>query len=123
MIISNAKIVLENQIIVGYVEFDNEKIFSINDGKTSKKSFDAKGLYLLPAYIDSHTHGGYGFDFNMLANKSNIAEMKIYLNKIHCEGVGSVLMTTVTCSDRDLDNLAQNYRYLKKYDTRNLIKG
>jgi N-acetylglucosamine-6-phosphate deacetylase len=123
MIISNAKIVLEDQIIDGYIEFDSKKIIAIKKGKTTKQSFNAKGLYLLPAFIDSHTHGGYGLDFNMLVNHKHDQELKQYLNKIHHEGVGSVLMTTVTCSDQDLNGLANNYQFIKTIDTDNVIKG
>jgi N-acetylglucosamine-6-phosphate deacetylase len=123
MIISNAKIVLEDRIVNGYIEFNDKQIIAIKEGKSSKPSFNAKGLYLLPAFIDSHTHGGYGLDFNMLVNRKHDIELKQYLNKIHYEGVGSVLMTTVTCSDQDLNALANNYQYAKTIDYDDTIKG
>jgi N-acetylglucosamine-6-phosphate deacetylase len=123
MIISNAKIVLENQIINGYIEFDDKKIIAIKPGKTTKQSYDAKGLFLLPAFIDSHTHGGYGFDFNMLVENQHQKDMLNYLSQINKEGIGSVLLTTVTCSDHDLNAIAQNYSEIKKNDVNNVIKG
>jgi N-acetylglucosamine-6-phosphate deacetylase len=122
MIISNAKIVLENNIVNGYIEFNEHQIIAIKSGKTKKPSYNAKGLYLLPAFIDSHTHGGYGFDANMLVNKPT-DQIKQYLHNINHEGVSSVLLTSVTCSDRDLENIAKNYSFLKSLDLLNVFKG
>jgi N-acetylglucosamine-6-phosphate deacetylase len=123
MIISNARIVLENEIINGYIEFDDKKITAIKKGKAPQSNYDAQGCYLLPAFIDSHTHGGYGFDFNMLINNQHQQEMLNYLSHINQEGVGSILMTTVTCSDGDLNAIAANYKNIKKADIKNVIKG
>jgi N-acetylglucosamine-6-phosphate deacetylase len=123
MIISNAKLVFENKIIDGYIEFNDEKIVEIKEGQTSKSSYDAKGLYLLPAFVDSHTHGGYGFDFNMLINNQHNKDMLHYLSQINKEGIGSILLTTITCSDKDLNAIARNYKNIKQNDVNNVIKG
>jgi N-acetylglucosamine-6-phosphate deacetylase len=64
MRIINANIVLENKVVKGYVEFDQNKIIKVESGKSKQAGYDAKGLYLLPTFFDSHTHGGYGVDFN-----------------------------------------------------------
>jgi N-acetylglucosamine-6-phosphate deacetylase len=123
MTITNARIVLEDKIIHGTIEFNNQKIMRIQANKKVKADYDAKGLYLLPAFVDSHTHGGYGFDFNMLVNDHHHDAMNTYLQRIHEEGVGSVLLTTVTCDDHDLNQIAQNYKVIKAHDHHNLIKG
>jgi N-acetylglucosamine-6-phosphate deacetylase len=123
MRIVNANIVLENSIIHGYVEFDKNKIIKIKAGRCRLPGYDAKGLYLLPAFIDSHTHGGYGFDFNMLSTEYNQDLAKKYLASVQHEGVGGLLMTTVTASNQDLDKIANNYQTIKAIDTDNLIKG
>jgi N-acetylglucosamine-6-phosphate deacetylase len=123
MIISNAKIVLEHEIIDGYIEFNDQQIISIKKGKPTKSDYDAKGLFLLPAFIDSHTHGGYGLDFNMLIDNKHQQEIQNYFSHINQEGVGSVLLTTVSCSDKDLNSIANNYKYIKSLDKNNVIKG
>jgi N-acetylglucosamine-6-phosphate deacetylase len=123
MIISNAKIVLENEIIHGFIEFDNKKIITIKKGKSTKSDYDAKGLFLLPAFIDSHTHGGYGLDFNMLASGQYQDKTTKYFSNINREGVGSILMTTVTCNDKDLKTIANNYKTIKAIDKNHVIKG
>ncbi|MDR0985363.1 MAG: N-acetylglucosamine-6-phosphate deacetylase [Mycoplasmataceae bacterium] len=125
MIIANANIVFEDKIIKGYIEFDNEKIINIQQDSPNKKiDYDANGQYLLPAFFDSHTHGGYGMDFNMVAIDTNYRQkLAKYFKNINKEGVGSILMTTVTCSDKDLNNIANNYLKIKDDDVNNVIKG
>jgi N-acetylglucosamine-6-phosphate deacetylase len=123
MRIVNANIVLENSIIYGYIEFDESKIIKIQPGKCHLPGYDAKGLYLLPAFIDSHTHGGYGFDFNMLAGKYNENAIQKYLSNVQHEGVGGILMTTVTATDQDLNKIANNYQNIKSIDNNDIIKG
>jgi N-acetylglucosamine-6-phosphate deacetylase len=123
MRIVNAKIVLENKIINGYLESSKGKITKIGSGKCSKPGYDAKGLYLLPAFFDSHTHGGYGLDFNMLSTKIDSKTIINYLDKVQAEGVSSVMMTTVSASNYDLNTIAKNYRIMKSLDKYNVIKG
>jgi N-acetylglucosamine-6-phosphate deacetylase len=122
MIIKNAKIVLKDKVINGYLEFDNNKIINICQGKTNKEGYDANGNYVLPAFFDSHTHGGYGYDFNM-GTESRSLQLNHYLKEVVSEGVASIMMTTVTCSQKDLKSLADNYLANKKIDNNNVIKG
>lgn len=122
MIVKNAKIVLKDKIINGYLEFDNNKIINIYQGKTNKDGHDAKGNYVLPAFFDSHTHGGYGYDFNMGVEPRSL-QLSHYLKEVMFEGVASIMMTTVTCSQKDLKSLADNYLINKKLDDNNIIKG
>lgn len=36
----------------------------------------ANAKYMMPGFIDSHTHGGYGWDFNNLA-RNDLKKLKI----------------------------------------------
>lgn len=123
MIIKNAKIVCEDKIIDGYIEFDEVKILKISSGLCSKKGFDAKGLYLLPAFFDSHTHGGYGFDFNQMVTKNYTKDYKNYLDNISKEGVAIVVGTTVTCPKEELIKISSNFNDSKTLDLNNIVKG
>jgi N-acetylglucosamine-6-phosphate deacetylase len=124
MLIKNAQIVTENKIFKGFIEFNHNKILAIKQGKTNKDGYDAKGLFLLPAFIDSHTHGGYGYDFNMLFDaKKNKTQLANYFKHINHEGVGSILMTTISCSKNDLHQIANNYQQMKMLDKTNVVKG
>ncbi|OAV63661.1 N-acetylglucosamine-6-phosphate deacetylase [Bacteroidales bacterium Barb4] len=123
MIIKNANIVLLNKTFKGYVEFDQHRIIRIGAGAVADADYDAHGLYLLPAFFDSHTHGGYGFDGNESASLDYVKKVNRYFANIVKEGVGSTLMTTVSCSDVDLQDYANNYPNIKKLDRDNIIKG
>jgi N-acetylglucosamine-6-phosphate deacetylase len=78
---------------------------------------------LLPGYIDVHTHGGYGFDFNDLKNSGYHLNFQKYINKIHSEGVTSVMATTVTCPMNDLNNIGKNIMNIQSHDVNNVIVG
>ena len=70
----------------GFVEngsllIDDEKILEINTELTFKNSvkiIDGKGLIAIPGYIDSHCHGGGGFDCNDGNLKSVIGMRDFY---------------------------------------------
>lgn len=101
MTIINAKIVLLNSVIDnGYVTFCNGKITDIGNGKYkgNDEIYDAKGLILMPGFIDIHIHGSCGIDF-MDANEN---DFKIIANSLYEEGVTTFLATTLTS---DFDSL------------------
>ncbi len=66
ILIKDAKIILENRILDGYIAIEDGKIVEI--GKTVSSNRESKvltlgGNYLAPGFIEIHTHGAGGFDF------------------------------------------------------------
>ena len=60
MVIINAKIVLIDRVIEnGYVLIENGLIKEVREGKYqgNDEVFDAKGMILMPGFIDVHVHG------------------------------------------------------------------
>ena len=67
--IKNICVALENELVEnGAILFGDEKIIDIHlTPKNSQQAdvvIDGKGLMAVPGYIDSHCHGGGGFDCN-----------------------------------------------------------
>ncbi len=85
----------------------NDDLFE-NDGKISFKGgnklhINANGKYIVPGFIDRHTHGGYGVDYM----DADIAGNERLFRNLLAEGITTVLPTTLTQSD-DQIKLAVN---------------
>ena len=101
------------------IEIEGKKIKSVTAGKVSGlKSkglkpgdtvVDVKGQYVMPGFIDVHTHGALGYDFCDADPKAIFEFAKAKLE----EGVTTVLPTTLTVSHKELIAAAKN---AKKYD-------
>ncbi len=87
----------------------------ISDGRISKVArvarpakgdwvFDAKGAYVMPGFIDVHTHGAATYDFCDADPKAIFELAKAKL----AEGVTTFLPTTLTVSHEDLMRSAAN---------------
>ena len=121
------KLILKNQYVVNHdnsfycdIHIENgiiSKIVPKIAPKTQPKKFT------LPGFIDSHTHGGYGFDFNDLSQDKWKNKFNTYLKEIAKEGVTKVFGTTVTCSKEDLIKIATNFNELHKIDKNQIIES
>ncbi len=99
MIINHAKIVLENEVVDdGYLLLRNGKIIEIGRSPlnipSSEEILDAKGLIVMPGFIDIHVHGSAGIDF-LEADEDGIRTIS---QSLYNEGVTSYLATSETCS-------------------------
>ena len=114
-VIANAHVIspgvdLENATIV----LDGDRIASVSAKKAPPKAdakttvVDVKGAYVMPGFIDVHTHGAMTYDFCDADPQAifHIAEAKLR------EGVTTFLPTTLTVSHEELVVCAKN---AKKY--------
>ena len=95
MVIINAKIVLIDRVIEnGYVLIENGLIKEVREGKYqgNDEVFDAKGMILMPGFIDVHVHGSCGIDFM----DANAEDYKTISKSMYEEGVTTFLATTLT---------------------------
>ena len=119
MIINNVIIVNHNKEFKGSIEFDNNRIKRVYHKQV--KGVDGKGLYLIPSFFDTHTHGGKNFDFNDLTHDVEPKRATAYINYLIKNGVGAVIATTFTCSRNDLLRLSKSIKsFAEKYD---IVKG
>jgi N-acetylglucosamine-6-phosphate deacetylase len=98
------------------VEILNDKITAIHSGSvnTAKADwvYDAQGAYVVPGFIDIHTHGALGYDITDI-DKPEAVE-KIAQAKL-AEGCTQFCPTTLTLSE---EHLAASLRNVEKYDNR-----
>lgn len=119
MKITRVNVVNANETFLANVTIEKGKFTKIQK-ISSKPSPTCK--YMLPGFIDSHTHGGYGWDFNSLA-KNDLKYASTYLHGIGSEGVTTVIGTTVTCSKSDLKNISSNWKNFQDIDKYHVVQG
>ena len=120
MILKNAHIVLEDEIIKGDVQLKNGKIFKIASDITGEEIIDCNEKFLVPGFIDVHIHGIGGHDAMDGTDEDIIAISKNVLK----HGVTSYLPTLLTESvDRILNAFAtvENVKKMELEDGANII--
>ncbi|WP_381415168.1 N-acetylglucosamine-6-phosphate deacetylase [Spiroplasma endosymbiont of Anurida maritima] len=105
MILKNVKVVLENEIIEnGFIEIENEIIKDYGQS-TNKDGLDLKGKIVMPGYIDIHSHGGYGYDFQ----DGTIESFSGLSKNLVKEGVTAFCPGNVATEMSRLKNIYQNF--------------
>ncbi|QGS51909.1 N-acetylglucosamine-6-phosphate deacetylase [Spiroplasma tabanidicola] len=114
MIIKNASIILEDKTIKkGWLEIENKKILSINEGETNLEGIDLKGSFLLPGFIDCHVHGGYGVDFE----SGTIEAYHKFANLVTKEGITTYVQGSVTNSkENNIKYMSAFKKFMKNQD-------
>lgn len=100
-------IVNHDEIFFGEITFDNLKILNVQKLDLNvNKNYD----FILPGFIDSHTHGGYGLNFNKISNDYEIIN---YFNNLYSEGVTSICATTITDNIENLISIGKKLNSIK----------
>ena len=112
-LIKNTDIYLESSVLKsGSIIINGNKIESVVNAKTvlDEKEFnviDAKGFITAPGYMDSHCHGGNGFDCNDGTIEAVIGMSKFYLTR----GITSYYPST---SADPLDKIEKAFYCIRK---------
>lgn len=95
----------------GCVLIENGKIKSVSSEDVDfpgAKIIDAGGKYISPGFIDTHCHGGGGFDF-----MDGTPEAMVGAAEMHAKyGTTLIYPTTASCSDEILFETFDNYRMM-----------
>ena len=107
--ILNAKLVTHDEIVEDKILLFNEQILDIVEDVVISDSdnieiIDAKGAYVSAGFIDLHIHGSGGADV-MDATPEALEKLSTTLAQT---GTTSFLATTMTMSQKDIDNALQN---------------
>ncbi len=62
--IINGKVYKNGVFVEEDLVLENGKIVQLESVRTEEKIYDADGNYVVPGFIDVHTHGGAGVDVN-----------------------------------------------------------
>lgn len=101
MLINNAKIFRNGHFELGSIEF-SDTIIGFEPGE----GIDAKGAYIVPGFIDVHTHGAAGLD----ASDCSADEVPA-LSQYYCShGVTSFCFTTMTIPEEQLVSVMNNIK-------------
>lgn len=106
-----ASILIEKEIIREIGDTD----FNITDAEI----IDAEGKYIIPSFIDIHTHGALGIDF-LNAGVNDIEKVLGYYKK---KGTKRICATTVTSSKEKILSAIKNIKEAKKLNTWTKIEG
>lgn len=110
MLIYNARLILEHEILPGSMRIQDGRIVEISAEDIvpmpHEQTLDANGAYVMPGVVDLHTHGAGGFDF-MDGEVSDIINAAAALAR---HGTTTCLPTTLTSSDDDLFRFLRNFK-------------
>ncbi|MEG0020813.1 MAG: amidohydrolase family protein, partial [Oscillospiraceae bacterium] len=65
IVLKNANILIGRSLALGDLLIQGELIGAVGEGLCGDKAFDLAGKTVLPGFIDTHTHGGGGYDVNL----------------------------------------------------------
>lgn len=121
MIYKNALITTKDEQFLGWIEIDeNNILISINKGITNEDGIDCQQNILMPGFIDSHTHGAYGFSFDEDIYDLNFFQE--YLENMKSEGIVGIVGTTVTSKIEKLTKNLEQIKTLVENNQQNLPK-
>jgi N-acetylglucosamine-6-phosphate deacetylase len=117
-LIKNTDIYLESSVLKsGFIIIDGNKIESVKKKETvinerEYKVIDAKGAISSPGFMDSHCHGGNGYDCNDGTGEAVIGMSQFYLTR----GVTSYFPSTSSDPLEKIEKAFECIRKVKKDD-------
>ena len=107
--IINGKVILKDKVINANVYVEGEYICEISQRlPDNEQVIDAKGRYVSPGFIESHSHGRNGSDFMY----PSFEDLNTITSNFIKSGVTGILATTMTMSKEDtytaIKNIAEN---------------
>ena len=97
MVIGNANVFVDGKFCKTSVTIENGEIVSVG-APDAQCDVDAKGMYLVPGFVDIHTHGAMSEDFSD-GKAEGLTKMSRYYAS---NGVTSFLATTMTLKEETL---------------------
>lgn len=121
MIIKNGNVLVDGRFSVQDVVIKAGKILGFDGVKSQDKQIiDAEGMYVLPGFIDVHTHGGNGIDTN-LADKEQLKRLSEFFAS---KGVTGYLPTILTDTHEKTCEIVEMIgETMKEQDTGSKILG
>ncbi len=107
MLLKNARILNENfKLQNGDLRIEEEQIFEIGESlspKAGEEISDCGGAYLLPGFVDLHTHGAMGYDHTDAEPEAE----EIISHYLTRQGVTTYLPTLITHSEKQMKAAAE----------------
>ena len=110
MLIRNARIVLENKVVRGSLKIKGSRIAAVSRSEIppleGEELIDTEDCYVMPGFVDLHTHGSGGFDFM----DGQVSDITGAARSLAVHGTTTCLPTLLTSSDEDLFLFLRNFR-------------
>ena len=121
MIIRNGLVFYGDRFLERDLAFDGGFITDVAPaGSLSGDGFDASGAYVLPGFVDIHTHGCVNYDF-CDASPPGLEKMLAYYGS---QGITSVVLTTMSYNEDMLDGILRVAQlYLGKQGYGAVLRG
>jgi len=123
MYIKGALLYLPEETVIGDVVIDGTTITTIitpsNKAITGEDVIDASGLSLIPGFIDTHIHGGYGVD----VMDDTPTALSTLAKGLVTEGTTAFLATTMTQTNQAIENALSRINQFEANDSEAELLG
>ncbi|MBR2847931.1 MAG: N-acetylglucosamine-6-phosphate deacetylase [Clostridia bacterium] len=115
MIIKNGKVITPDEVLDGFdLRIEEGLIKEIGRSLTGDQTVDADGAYIVPGFVDIHTHGGCGADFMDATKDAFDKALGFHLG----EGTTTVVATSCTAPK---DSIVRFLGFAKEYMRRSRV--
>ncbi len=115
MIIKNGKVITPDEVLDGFdLRIEDGVIKEIGRSLTGDETVDVGGAYIVPGFVDIHTHGGCGADFMDATKDAFDKALGFHLG----EGTTTVVATSCTAPK---DSIVRFLGFTKEYIPRSRV--